>query len=165
MACAVSNGLNKRTIPAIITKTDIAKAKNGILAIFLKEYKFINNNAPKIKRTIPKRITKMLTMGPGKKTNNSPKARFIADCINKTFFSFLISLLIAKIINKIAPISSIIPITIIIVCKVNLGKKMANRPMTKATIPLINELCGVKNLFSIMFFYKFIKIFYLMLIF
>ena len=144
MACAVSNGLNKRTIPAIITKTDIAKAKNGILAIFLKEYKLINENTPKIKSIIPKRITKMLTMGPGKNTNNNPKARFTADCINKTFFSFLISFLIAKIKNKIAPINSIIPITIIIVCNVNFGKKMANKPMTKATIPLINELCDVK---------------------
>ena len=44
MACADSNGLNKRTIPAIITKTDIAKAKNGILVIFLKEYKYFKKN-------------------------------------------------------------------------------------------------------------------------
>ena len=100
----------------------------------------------------------MLTMGPGKNTNNNPKARFTADCINKTFFSFLISFLIAKIKNKIAPINSIIPITIIIVCNVNFGKKMANKPITSATIPLINELCDENIYIFHKVFCKFIKI-------
>ena len=117
------------TIPAIITKTDITKEKNGILVIFLKEYKLINDKAPKIKSIIPKK-PKMLTMGLRYNTNNNPKARFKANCVNKTFFSFwfllLIAntiLLIANIINKTPPINIIMYVTIIIVWNVNFGKR------------------------------------------
>lgn len=136
----------------------MTKEKNGILVIFLKEYKLINDNTPKIRSIVPKK-PKMLSMELKYNTNNNPKVRFKADCINKTFFSFLFLLLIANtillianIINKTPPINIIMYVTIIIVRNVNFGKKMANKPMISATIPLINELCDGKYIFFIMFF-------------